>query len=55
MVFVSPLDESGGDYKVVAEVENRRSEAAKQWLLRPGKTVTMTVHSGQPPLPPVRK
>ena len=55
MVFVSPLDESGGDYKVVAEVVNRRGEAAQQWLLRPGKTVTMTVKSGAPPLPPVRK
>jgi macrolide-specific efflux system membrane fusion protein len=55
MVFVSPLDESGGDYKVVAEVENRQAEPSKQWLLRPGKTATMTVHSGKPPLPPVRK
>ena len=55
IVFVSPLDESGGDYKVVAEVVNRRGEAAQQWLLRPGKTVTMTVKSGEPPLPPVRK
>jgi macrolide-specific efflux system membrane fusion protein len=55
MVFVSPLDESGGDYKVVAEVENRKADAIGQWLLRPGKTVTMTVHAGQPPLPPVRK
>jgi len=55
MVFVSPLDESGGDYKVVAEVENRRAEATGQWLLRPGKTVTMSVHAGKPPLPPVRK
>jgi macrolide-specific efflux system membrane fusion protein len=55
MVFVSPLDESGGDYRVVAEVENRRGETSQQWLLRPGKTVTMTVHSGKPPLPPVRK
>jgi multidrug efflux pump subunit AcrA (membrane-fusion protein) len=55
MVFVSPLDESGGDYRVVAEVENRRAEPSKQWLLRPGKTARMTVHSGQQPLPPVRR
>ncbi|MFM8290629.1 MAG: efflux RND transporter periplasmic adaptor subunit [Planctomycetia bacterium] len=55
MVFVSPLDESGGDYKVVAEVENRKADATGQWLLRPGKTVTMSVHAGKPPLPPVRK
>ena len=55
MVFVSPLDESGGDYRVVAEVENRRAAPSKQWLLRPGKTARMTVHAGQPPLPPVRR
>lgn len=55
MVFVSPLDESGGDYRVVAEVENRLAAPSKQWLLRPGKTARMTVHSGQPPLPPVRR
>jgi macrolide-specific efflux system membrane fusion protein len=55
MVFVSPLDESGGDYRVVAEVENRRAEPSRQWLLRPGKTARMTIHSGRPPLPPVRR
>ena len=55
MVFVSPLEESGGDYRVVAEVENRRVGASRQWLLRPGKTVRMTVHAEKPPLPPVTK
>ena len=55
IVFVSPLVESGGDYRVFAEVENRRSEAAQQWLLRPGQTATMTIHSGRPSLPPVRR
>jgi multidrug resistance efflux pump len=55
MVFVSPLDESGGDYRVVAEVENRRDEASQQWLLRAGKTASMTVHARQPRLPPTRR
>ena len=55
IVVVSPLDESGGDYRVVAEVENRRDEASKQWLLRAGKTASMTVHSRQQPLPPTRR
>ena len=55
IVVVSPLDESGGDYRVVAEVENRRDEASKQWLLRAGKTASMTIHSRQQPLPPTRR
>jgi hypothetical protein len=54
-VVVSPLDESGGDYRVVAEVENRRDEASQQWLLRAGKTASMTVHARQPRLPPTRR
>jgi macrolide-specific efflux system membrane fusion protein len=55
IVVVSPLDESGGDYRVVAEVENRRDEASQQWLLRAGKTASMTVHARQPRLPPTRR
>ncbi|MFN9369136.1 MAG: efflux RND transporter periplasmic adaptor subunit, partial [Planctomycetia bacterium] len=55
IVVVSPLDESGGDYRVVAEVENRRDEASKQWLLRAGKTASMTVHSLRQPLPTTRR
>ncbi len=51
IVFVSPLVESGGDYRVFAEVENRRAEPTNQWLLRAGQTATMTIHSGQPPAP----
>jgi multidrug efflux pump subunit AcrA (membrane-fusion protein) len=53
IVFVSPLVEPGGDYRVWAEVENRQPEGSKQWLLRAGQTATMTIHSGKPPLPPV--
>ena len=44
IVFTSPLVESGGDYRVFAEVENRKDPASAQWLLRPGQTATMTIH-----------
>jgi macrolide-specific efflux system membrane fusion protein len=54
IVFVSSLVESGGDYRVFAEVENRQTPASKQWLLRAGQTARMTIHSKQQPLPPAR-
>lgn len=44
IVFTSPLVESGGDYRVFAEVENRQAPGSRQWLLRPGQTATMTIH-----------
>lgn len=47
IVFTSPLVESGGDYRVFAEVENRQDPGSQQWLLRPGQTATMTIHSGR--------
>jgi multidrug resistance efflux pump len=43
--FVSPLVESGGDYRVFAEVPNRKSAGSDEWLLRAGQTATMTIHS----------
>jgi len=49
--FVSPLVESGGDYRVFAEVANRRSEGSGEWLLRAGQTATMTIHSDRPASP----
>lgn len=55
IVFVSPLVESGGDYRVFAEVDNRQAPASRQWLLRAGQTATMTIHSLQEPLPAVRR
>lgn len=55
IMFVSPLVESGGDYRVFAEVDNRQAEGSQQWLLRAGQTVTMTIHSKREPLPPVKK
>ena len=55
IVFTSPIVESGGDYRVFAEVENRQAEGTQQWLLRAGQTATLTIHSREPPLPPVRK
>jgi multidrug efflux pump subunit AcrA (membrane-fusion protein) len=55
IVFVSPLVESGGDYRVFAEVDNRQAPGSGQWVLRAGQTATLTIHSGQPPLPPIRR
>ena len=49
IVFTSPLVESGGDYRVLAEVENRQAPGSSQWLLRAGQTARMTIHSSQPP------
>ncbi|MEX0670917.1 MAG: HlyD family efflux transporter periplasmic adaptor subunit, partial [Pirellulales bacterium] len=46
--FVSPLVESGGDYRVFAEVPNRKSPGSDEWLLRAGQTATMTIHFEQP-------
>ena len=49
IVFTSPLVESGGDYRVFAEVENRQAPGSGQWLLRAGQTARMTIHSSQRP------
>jgi hypothetical protein len=57
IVFTSPIVESGGEYLVWAEVENRQLEDGhpEEWMLRPGQTAQMTIHSQQQPLPPVRR
>ena len=55
IVFVSPLVEPGGDFRVWAEVENRQAKESVEWLLRAGQTATMTIHSTQTPLPPVHR
>ena len=55
IVFVSPLVEPGGDFRVWAEVENRQANNSVEWLLRAGQTATMIIHSSQPPLPPVHR
>jgi len=44
IVHVSTLLEGGTDYRVSAEVTNRRERG--QWLLRPGMTASMTLGSG---------
>ena len=41
IVFVSPLVEAGGEYRIKAEVENRRDNG--EWVLRPGHTANMTI------------
>ncbi len=44
IVFVSPLDEAGSEYRVWAEVENRHVPGrSDDWLLRPGATVSMQI------------
>jgi hypothetical protein len=43
IVFVSPIDQPGGEYLVWAEVDNR--QAGGHWLLRPGTTATMTIET----------
>jgi multidrug efflux pump subunit AcrA (membrane-fusion protein) len=42
VVFVNPMDEAGGQYRVWAEVENRK--VGGQWLLSPGHMAEMTIH-----------
>ncbi len=42
VVFVSPLVEAGGEYRVLCDVVNRQENA--QWLLRPGMVADMTIH-----------
>ncbi len=41
VVFVSPIVEAGGEYRVLADVVNRSDDG--QWLLRPGQLATMTI------------
>ncbi|MCE9547999.1 MAG: HlyD family efflux transporter periplasmic adaptor subunit [Planctomycetia bacterium] len=41
VVFVSPLLQTGGNYRVWAEIENQAIE--DRWLLQPGQPVAMTI------------
>jgi macrolide-specific efflux system membrane fusion protein len=41
VTFVSPLVEPGGEYRIWAEVENRRERG--QWLLRPGLEAELAI------------
>lgn len=45
IVFVNPLVDAGGVYRVWAEVVNRRE--GDQWLLRPGLLADMTIDVGR--------
>lgn len=55
IAFVSEQVESGGDYRVYADVGNRRAAAGAgdggEWLLRAGQTVRMTIHAQRPAAP----
>jgi len=55
IVFVSEKLEGGGDYRILAEVQNRKDPESGEWILSPGQLVTMVVHSSRPKLDPVRK
>ena len=48
VVYVSSIVETGGEYKLRAEVVNRRQ--AGQWLLLPGLTAKMTIHVNRAPI-----
>jgi len=41
IVYVSPIVQAGGQYRVWAEVQNEQESG--QWLLRPGLTAKMTI------------
>jgi multidrug efflux pump subunit AcrA (membrane-fusion protein) len=41
VVFVNPVVQAGGDYRVWAEVDNRQENG--EWLLRPGLEAEMTI------------
>ena len=41
VTFVSPIVQPGGEYRIWAEVENRRE--AEHWLLRPGLEAELTI------------
>lgn len=42
VVHISPLVKAGSKYRIRAEVSNQREQG--QWLLRPGSTVSMSIH-----------
>ncbi|MFZ5831836.1 MAG: efflux RND transporter periplasmic adaptor subunit [Planctomycetota bacterium] len=44
VVYVKPLIEGGNKYRVWAEVTNRQEDG--HWLLRPGMTSQLTIHTG---------
>jgi hypothetical protein len=41
IIYISPLVQAGGEYRVWAEVSNRQENG--QWLLRPGLNAEMTI------------
>ena len=42
VIFVNPMVEAGGEFRVRVEVLNRKEN--EFWLLRPGQTAEMTIH-----------
>jgi multidrug efflux pump subunit AcrA (membrane-fusion protein) len=52
ITFVSPIVETSGDYRIWAEIKNRRDEASGEWVFRSGTIGKMQVYlnSGLPRL-----
>ena len=50
ITFVSPLVQPGGEYRIWAEVENRR--VGDEWLLRPGVSAELIIHPREVPTSP---
>ncbi len=46
VVFVSPLVQAGNKYRVRAEVQNHQHDG--HWLLGPGMSASMTIHTDRP-------
>lgn len=53
IVFVDPLVDQGGEYKVWAEVENRQQDG--YWLLRPGLLADVTIFTTLSEAPPLAR
>ena len=44
VTHVSSLVQLNGEYRVKAEVSNRKGKTHDSWLLRPGVKASMTIH-----------
>ena len=45
VVFVSPLVQAGGEYKIWAEVDNRTDPRTGEWIMQKGMDAEMTIES----------
>jgi len=47
VIFANPMFESGGEYQVWAEIDNRRDPTTGKWMLGPGLMASMMIHMPQ--------